>query len=236
MGDLYQQKVESLHDLKILSDSTYENQKNHSSTFSSIDRVDVVFRGHKERLLGLISKFDWVAGCIAWLTDIDILNALAACKCVSLVVQKEDFLRPDTEKLPKWKERLRNAYEAVEASNRFLWPGLKGGLSVCYGDGNEAIRCVGNYNRDRASAFPRMHNKFLIFGNNEKFEGPRFTTTWTGSFNITYNATRSFENAVVVYNAEVAKAFYDEYAQIYAFSERLDWEHDWVAPEFRIGT
>lgn len=28
---------------------------------------------------------------------------------------------------------------------------------------NDAIRCVGNYNVDKKIAWPRMHNKFLIF-------------------------------------------------------------------------
>lgn len=105
-----------------------------------------------------------------------------------------------------------------------------------------------------------MHHKFLVFLRASEYEmqhrklylpigksGPeewevrthyRFKpyAVWTGSFNFTDNATKSFENAVYIENAEVAKAFADEHSQILALSEELDWTTPWATPQYWIGS
>jgi phosphatidylserine/phosphatidylglycerophosphate/cardiolipin synthase-like enzyme len=86
-----------------------------------------------------------------------------------------------------------------------------------------------------------MHNKFLIFSDkpipsNACTDDFDFSTVWTGSYNVTRNATYSLENSVVMRSKEVAAAYYEEYCQIFLLSEKLDWECDWMVPEFRIGT
>lgn len=92
-----------------------------------------------------------------------------------------------------------------------------------------------------------MHNKFLVFANYE--EEPRAGEhgswvetvikpygVWTGSFNLTQNAERSFENAVYMTNKAIVRAYFEEFSQIMALSEPLDWSKDWMEPEWRIGT
>jgi phosphatidylserine/phosphatidylglycerophosphate/cardiolipin synthase-like enzyme len=59
---------------------------------------------------------------------------------------------------------------------------------------------------------------------------------WTGSFNFTKNATYSFENAIVSRDRNLVAAYFSEFSQLAALSEPLDWEVEWVAPEWRIGT
>ena len=59
---------------------------------------------------------------------------------------------------------------------------------------------------------------------------------WTGSFNLTYNASASLENAIVVKHPEIVWAYYREWEQIEAISEPLDWKSEWSAPEWRIGS
>lgn len=54
--------------------------------------------------------------------------------------------------------------------------------------------------------------------------------------NFTKNAAQSFENAIVVQNTQIAGSFMQEYSQVAALSEPLDWTSDWVEPEWRIGT
>ena len=54
--------------------------------------------------------------------------------------------------------------------------------------------------------------------------------------NMSRNAKRSFENALFIEDAKLARIYYQEWGQIMALSEPLDWEHEWVAPEWRIGT
>ncbi|HEY9640318.1 MAG TPA: hypothetical protein V6C57_07530 [Coleofasciculaceae cyanobacterium] len=59
---------------------------------------------------------------------------------------------------------------------------------------------------------------------------------WTGSFNMSENATKSLENAVYIQDKAIARAYYNEWAQIEALSEPLDWETAWSEPEWRVGS
>lgn len=208
--------------------------------------VSIIFRNQKERLLKKISEYNCIVGCVAWLTDFDILNALSEVDRVAIVVQKEDFLRPDLNAGKDWKFMLRHSYDKLKShGGRFAWPGLMAKLSVCSDDTIQPIRCIGNHNSNKEPTFPRMHNKFLVFSNFIEDNAPLpkgYSATlinrevWTGSYNLTKNAAKSLENAVLIRNDNVAKAYYDEFCQIFALSEPLDWESEWCAPEFRIGT
>lgn len=230
---------------------------------TAISDVEIVFRDLEDRLVAEIEKSQFVVGCVAWLTNLRILKALARLKNdVLIVVQKEDFLRPDIGVSHiGWKRTLREAYDALGASERFYWGGLIGMLSTFSDQTAQGVRCVGNYNCERKPAFPRMHNKFLILVppilGGETSSGCSNcgaallgcychdelpagfldrASVWTGSFNLTANATKSFENAVILRNRDVATAYYKEFEQIWALSEPLNWESGWSAPEFRIGT
>jgi hypothetical protein len=52
---------------------------------------------------------------------------------------------------------------------------------------------------------------------------------------FTENANRSLENAVLIEDCETS-AYYREWERILALSEPLDWESEWGAPEWRIGS
>jgi hypothetical protein len=201
--------------------------------------IEVIFRDHRSKLINEIGKYPVILGCVAWLTDYEILGALAGITHVSIVVQKEDFLRPDSAGMPK--SRLRQLYDNLPSPMlRYSLPGGVSGLNYCGDPSIEAVRCVGNHNRERKSAWPRMHNKFLIFCDlKERGDGNEIVTprrVWTGSYNISQNAAQSWENAVLIDSDEVAEAYAREFCQILIFSEKLDWTSDWVEPEYRIGS
>ena len=207
--------------------------------------VEVHFRHIEDRLIDAIREADAVVGCVAWLTSERILSALSGKKAVSLVVQKEDFLRPDLHTKPSWPNRLRQQYAALPGCLRCWHRGsLVSRLSYCCNPDLEAVRCVGNYNRNRLPAFPRCHHKFAVFcrvvyGEEDEFgipSKPEPYAAWTGSFNFTKNSGSSLENAVLIRDLAVASAYYHEWAQVVAVSEPLDWESDWVEPEWRIGS
>ncbi len=211
-------------------------------------QVSVLFRNLEEELISQIKEADFVVGCIAWLTNPRILEALTLPRFgSSIVVQKEDFLRPDTTRSrSSWKKSLRELYDRMFCGlDRFCVGGLVRSLSVGGDPTLPPIRCVGNHNRERVPAFPRMHNKFLVFCKIDISEEDRYSPypypivtyrVWTGSFNLTDTATRSFENAVLISSEVIARAYFDEWAQILAISEPLDWLSDWVEPEWRVGT
>jgi len=200
-------------------------------------RVEAIFRDHRRKLIEEISRYPVVVGCIAWLTDHAVLRALATRKAVSIVVQKEDFLKPDSGGSPS---ALRRLYDDLPGLERWGFRHTAG-YSYCGGGDNSAVRCVGNHNADKRPAFPRMHNKFLVFCERVAVPGEDCwdiepAKVWTGSYNISDNATRSWENAVLIDDRSIADAYAREYGQIFGLSEPLDWSSAWSAPEYRIGS
>jgi phosphatidylserine/phosphatidylglycerophosphate/cardiolipin synthase-like enzyme len=225
LNELYIETHDDIYDGNQI-DYSYESKK-----------VDVVFKNIKERIINEITFTPCMVGCIAWLTDFDILKAMAE-RDVQIIVQKEDFLRPDLGSSDQFKNTLKDLYSKINTKIQRHWHTCRAkDLSFCSDPTLEGIRCVGNYNRERKPAMPRMHNKFLVLGDNLNKEG-RFEP-WgviTGSYNYTNNANNSFENIVVIRDKKIANAYYNEWGQILAFSEKLNWEFDWVQPEYRLGT
>jgi phosphatidylserine/phosphatidylglycerophosphate/cardiolipin synthase-like enzyme len=210
----------------------------------------VYFRNLKDHLIRHIEEAEAVVGCVAWITNHDIIDALAKKKVAMIAIQKEDFLRPDICNRQEWAKVLREDYSRLSAHYRYTFDNtMVCNSSICGDPGFDAVRCVGNYNFDKEATSPKMHNKFLVFGSivinsDSDIEGTKDnreigfspTAVWTGSFNFTNNAIFSFENALYITDPEIVQAYYQEWGHIYAISEPLDWETPWVAPEWRIGT
>jgi len=255
-----------MEDLNKLTIEDHTSSQNHDGTWThgiseGIDAPPVVsstttayFRELETHLLRHINEAEAVLGCVAWLTNKAILDALAKKELVALVVQKEDFLRPDLRSGRNWNAQLRKRYDLLTCTwDRYFLPGLVSSLSVA-GDGTMyPVRCVGNYNRDKSPAFPRMHHKFVVLcrkiGDMSAYydldvwdetgaSRPHLEpyAVWTGSFNFTENGVRSLENAIYSTDLAIVEAYTDEWARIEALSEPLDWKTDWVAPEWRLGT
>lgn len=243
------QKTDNLNELEVETDGRADTSR--PDAVQSATMV-AYFQHLEEQLIHHIREADAVLGCVAWLTSTPILDALAK-KTVSIVVQKEDFLRPDVDaKDATWRQYLRSKYDALHSVEmRCHLPGMAGDLSVCGDPTADPVRCVGNHNSDKRAA-PRSHHKFVVFGKMKRivnhvpassrpgysYESAEITPygVWTGSFNFTKNAGRSFENAIYTEDPVIVKAYIDEYSHIFALSEQLDWESDWCAPEWRVGT
>ena len=211
---------------------------------SHFDNVEVVFKNIEERLSNVIQEFQEgiIFGCVAWLTSKPILKALSKCRNVQILVQKEDFLRPDlgAGEDCSWKKELRQLYGELQFSfsrNQCLAPIRS--LSVCNDQRVDSIRCIGNHNSEKKPVFPRAHHKFLVFCKLNKHRKYIPVKLWTGSFNITYNATQSFENVLLLSDKggknKILNAYLKEHHHLFTLSESLEWEKDWVSPEFRIG-
>jgi len=187
-----------------------------------------------------------IFGCVAWLTSEPVLKALAKCDNVQILIQKEDFLRPDINSRNSWSIRLRKLYADLKFNHfRFELKDPIRELSICDEPVIYPVMCVGNHNKEKHPAFPRSHHKFLVFcekrGKLDEYKidyAP--TAVWTGSFNFTKNATHSFENALYIEdksgNNPILQAYLNEHHQIFTLSEMLDWETTWIEPRYRIGT
>jgi hypothetical protein len=202
----------------------------------------VYFDDLDQHLVKHIKTAHIIVGCVAWLTHPDILQALARTKKgVSIIVQKEDFLRPDLNSTAGWRSELRKRYDKLRSIS--VWPGGLSGLTQAVSADYfiDPIRCVGIYNRVKALAVPRMHHKFLVFcrlkttgksAADIPYEEIEPYAVWTGSFNPTINASNSLENAVVITDANIAQAYFNEWKSIVFSSEPLDWEKEWIHPGF----
>jgi phosphatidylserine/phosphatidylglycerophosphate/cardiolipin synthase-like enzyme len=208
--------------------------------------VSAHFKDLEKSFVRHLADADAAVSCMAWLTNPAILKAFRKLKRgACIVVQKEDFLRPDTSSRKGFAKRLRADYAAIPALSSRYHLKFVAGLSVCSDDRIDPVRCVGNHNKDRSPAFPRMHNKFVVMMKarvahsieryGDEIEYAPYAV-WTGSFNFSENGSKSLENAVFIRDKAIADAYYDEWSHIVALSEPLDWETPWSQPEWRLGT
>jgi hypothetical protein len=208
------------------------------------------FQDITDRLVDHINQAQIVLGCVAWLTNPHILSALAAKDAVQIIVQKEDFLRPDypEENSKPW-DRMHNIrklyyYLPHNLSHESFIGTVMHRMSNSWNTTIEAVRCVG-YQKDKdTSTLPRMHHKFVLFCKyGEKivdeysgdYQRPIVPyAVWTGSFNFTNNSIRSLENAIYTENKDVVRGYFDEYIHVLSISEPLNWSSEWCAPEWGV--
>lgn len=183
---------------------------------------------------------------------------------VMVVVQKEDFLRQDSKDMTreKFKVYLRdkytrlgqlftdyNTYESrvLQSADKMSGEDMTGEFywDENYGDNStscEAVRCLGNHNSTGSPSFPRMHNKFMVFcvmesdTTDEMIEDLYAEKVWTGSFNCSACADKSFENALIIENECIATMYMREFAALFLLSESLDWTSEWMKPEVSYST
>ena len=234
--------ITDLNKVQIENDGNYDKKLKDCSVVSD-SGTSVYFRGLEGALIEKIREADAVFGAVAWLTSYSILDVLSGLQNVSIIVQKEDFLRPDIGAKSDFKATLRKKYDSLRCDlTRYSFGNILSSMSVCGDPSIQPVRCVGNHNKDKKVAFPRMHNKFLVFANvsdgdeESSLENISPYGVWTGSFNLTKNAGYSLENALYITDPSIVDAYFQEYGQIAALSEELDWESEWATPEWRIGT
>jgi hypothetical protein len=233
-------------------------------------KVTVHFRDLVERLIEYIECADAILGCVAWLTHVKILEALARVPCgVSIIVQKEEWLRRKQSNLRKSYKEIPTLLSRVDTNAKFNPLGPLVGYLSPNGETNypqvyspnpsmeellsiQPIRCAGVCGNGNFTQ-PRMHHKFLLFLRKSKPTDERFETIggdpsnsffvdaiWNGSFNLTQNATMSLENAIFIETPRgaddffFAHSFVNEWSQILAISEPLDWTNREVSPEWTL--
>lgn len=212
--------------------------------------AEVFFKNLEHHLIKQIAAASYVVGCVAWFTLPTVWAALAKKKAVSILVQKEDWLRSDNDERGQPVGTRFDLMSKIAGLPKFNSRWFDFDNRLYFGDGwekngdewtatdklmIEPVRCVGPYSKDKSANHPRMHHKFLVFCRREhkaedQYDIPRWVAhpyaVWTGSFNVTSNATRSFENALLLRDEAIAEAYMKEWAQLMAFSEPLDWTSD----------
>ncbi|HEU5377454.1 MAG TPA: hypothetical protein VFV38_18690 [Ktedonobacteraceae bacterium] len=240
--------------------------ENHEDDGFYSAKVKVFFEDIEEKLLAILADYDYVVGCVAWMTNENILKLMLRMKSVSIIVQKEDLYRSDSWKRRRSARKIRSLYDrlpgTITREEDLLFTlagkGLKEGEKI---KPIEAVRCMGFYNRSSSPAAPRLHHKFLVFCEKEELViegegrksivseeftienihngtisasgGLRPVAVWTGSFNFSYSAGLSFENAVFIDDERIAEKYFKEYCQALLLSEPIDWLQDEPKPDMR---
>jgi PLD-like domain len=218
-------------------------QTDNSVSVSAPMKVESIFKNLELKVIEKIEHADAVVGCIAWLTNKEILRALARVKKgVSIIVQKEEFLRPDLDCSPSYVTELHNLYSklsSVVASPHCQFEKKAEGIGYfSEGQIGLSVRCVGYAKEHGEATLPRMHHKFLVFckydEDCEEFWYLKPYAVWTGSFNMTFNGTQSIENAVCIENNEISKSYFDEWYNMLMISEGLNWSASYAAPDIQL--
>ncbi len=220
--------------------------------------ITVLFDDLVPQLCQLIKTYPVVVGCVAWLSNRTVLEALAEAKShCSFIVQKEAYLKDSAvgTKQDKWGlgTKLHHLYSELkgikirrdlqgqsEVSNCFLPSALDSTRSTDETD--DPVRCVGVIDSAKSRGMmSKMHHKFLVFGEWEggedegEGEGHRYLSpkaVWTGSFNLTETACKSLENATILRDPIIARAYYHEWAHVWSLSESCNYRFTASKPEW----
>lgn len=235
--------TQNLKEILIPTDSGNGESLKDFGIQSTDGTIKLYFRDLQQHLIAAIESAEIVVGCVAWVTSAAIINALARKSGVSIIVQKEDFLRPDLDASKDHPAKLKQLYDTLPSGLSRSDQGFSNtqlaDMSFAGDPAIQSVRCVGNYNGQANLSSPRAHHKFIVpcrravTGNHGDFEP---YAVWTGSYNFTSNSDLSFENAMIISDPKIFEAYLSEYAQLASISEPLDWESPWVAPEWGIGS
>lgn len=212
-------------------------EQNDFSLIGDDKDIEIYFKNIERQIINKIKKYDNVVGCIAWLTNENILVELAKKKSVLIIVQEEDFLRPDIHfdgNNKKWKQKIFKLYNELQ-KNKNSVPLNCFGINYMQCGVESGIRRLGKINENKLPAFPRMHNKFIICYNDFETENLKINgEILSGSYNYTENSNNSLENVVCIKDEKIVYRYYLQFAEIAIMSVPLDWNSEWNPSESEL--
>ena len=161
--------------------------------------IECYFRNLEDHLVAFIEASESVVLCVAWLTSQKVLKAILGRPSV-LILRNESWLN----KKGGLAKKTREMYGKMRASKKtfpVLSKTIKEDVLVC----------------GLISHPQNMHHKFAV--RLDKKGKP--LSVWTGSYNPTTNGNESIENALVLHNEEAAKAYSEEFLQVWGISKPL---------------
>jgi hypothetical protein len=187
--------------------------------------IQPYFHDIENHLLNYIENSSYIIGCVAWLTNKNILDAITNLNGAKIIINKEEYLNSNMEKGKKYFYKcLRGRYNDIsdmfdkicKCCNKIMiecdkFKNIFGPIKNKSG----AILTCGIVNN-----FSKMHHKFLILFN----ENVEPTGIWTGSYNLSSNSNFSLENALYITDNDVIIEYIKEFMTIYYFSEPYNWK------------
>lgn len=235
--DLYYNKINKFASNKPSNKETKSNKYDISvnlsvittSNLDDIEYVDnsqypivAIFKNHESHLIKLIKECDAIIGCVAWLKNHKILNAMES-RDVSIIIQKEDYLNRDS---VNYDSKLMDKYnklkgiKLINITKQSMYDNEIIVSNVESTSHDHAIHVLGVCGGDKHTA--RMHNKFVLFCKYENNKRIPYAV-WTGSYNFTNMANLSMENAVVLYDPKIVKRYEECFYDIFLSCEPINY-------------
>jgi len=170
------------------------------------DLVCCYFRDLESRLVTFIEQSPSVVICMAWVTSQPVVKALVDRPCV-LILQNESWLNKKGGLAKKTRDMYASLRNSKDKVLLFNFEQKTRGKAI-----KKDIRVAGMISHPQ-----NMHHKFAV----RLDEEGKPLAVWTGSFNPTTNGNQSIENALVLHNEEAARAYLDEFLQVYGISKPL---------------
>ncbi|XWV24992.1 putative phospholipase D/nuclease [Tupanvirus deep ocean] len=212
-------------------------EKNYHSTLVN-NLVQPHFEKLEEHLIEYIEKATYVIGCVAWLTNPNIIEALENTKGVKIIINKEEYLNSNMQKGQKFFYKcLRGKYNEIPdlfntncfccKKNVINCPNFNKIFSPIFATDNLEKKICDDNRKNGAiltcgivNNFSKMHHKFLIFFS-DAFDP---IGLWTGSYNLSKTSNFSLENALYITDKYVINEYIKEFYAIYSFSESYNWK------------
>ncbi|AKI80115.1 putative phospholipase D/nuclease [Acanthamoeba polyphaga mimivirus] len=186
------------------------------------------FENLEQHLVEYINKATYVIGCIAWLTNDNIISSLQQKKGIKIIVNKEEFLNPNMEIAKKnYYCTLRSKYQSLpnmftskcyccndSITNCKKFNKIFGSISMSENNNSAVLTC------GIVNSLPKMHHKFLIFFD----ENLDPVGVWTGSYNLSKTSNFSLENALYITSQIVIAEYIKEFLAVYKHSENFNWK------------
>jgi hypothetical protein len=200
--------------------------------------IQPYFEKLEEHLISYIEKSAYVIGCVAWLTNSNIIETLENILGSKIIINKEEYLNSDMEIGQKFfYQCLRGKYNEIpdmfnskckccakimyKCSNFCkIFGNIKNNNNNCSLNDTVDNKIGSILTCGIVNNYSKMHHKFLIFFN-DKIEP---TGVWTGSYNLSKTSNFSLENALYITDQDVIMEYIKEFLAIYPFSESHNWK------------
>lgn len=183
--------------------------------------IEVCFQNIESFIIAKIKEHSFALGCMAWLTNKNILRALNSTFGYQLILNKEEYMKRSNE--------LYSMYNGIKygCGDDLFVTEIK---DFPYTDSSNELDMFRVAGYDEGVA-PRMHDKFLILCKQDETCSYRRAVPHmviTGSYNYTQSSNASLENVVCISNKEIVNAYYTEYLRIFAISEDINWDYNFL--------
>lgn len=180
---------------------------------SRIPKIIVYFDNIEFHLIHHLKSATYCVGCVAWITNKNIIEAMTQLNGCMLVVQNDTINTIHTKTYKNISHLCTNIPHArLNKLNNGKYHTLQQLLKVCSPSPSSprcnktAVRICG-FSKNNITRQPLMHHKFVILFNSKL----RVKGVWTGSYNFTTNANQSFENSIFITDKNIIMKYLKEF-------------------------